>query len=184
MQSKSIRRFALVSAIAIATPLAVMAQQAGTDRSGERVPGAHKGHFQKAHFHKGHHRHHGHFHRSGMHSAHMLRGLDLSEAQRDQLFELRHAQAPKLRELGKTMRSSQRELRAMSMSDSFDEAKAKQLADTASEAGAGLALLRAQLRHETYKILTPEQREKLAKRAEMRKRGMKGPRSGGDEARS
>ena len=184
MQRKSIRRFALVSAIAVATPLVVMAQQAGGDAAGDRGPGAYKGHAHKTHFHKGHHRHHGHFHRSGMHSGHMLRGLDLSEAQRDKLFELRHAQAPKLRELGKTMRSSQRELRKMSMSDSFDEAKAKQLADTASQAGAGLALLRAQLQNETFRILTPEQREKLAQRAETRKRGMKGPRGGGDEARS
>lgn len=180
MQSKTIRRIALVSAIAVATPLAVMAQQS----TGQRAPGAHKGHFHKAHFNKGHHRHHGHFHGAGVHSGHMLRGLDLSEEQRDKLFELRHAQAPKMRELGKTMRSAQRELRAMSMSDTFDEAKAKELADAASQAGAGMALLRAQLRNETFKVLTPEQREKLAKRAEMRKRGPKGPRGGGDESRS
>src|SRR5690606_33554725 len=133
----------------------------------------------RGHFHKGAH---GHFHRTGMHRGHMLRGLDLTEAQRDKLFELRHAQAPKVRELGKTLRSSQRELRQLSMSDSFDEAKAKQLADQASQAGAGLALLRAQLQHETLEVLTPEQREKLAKRAEMRRHGPKGPR-GGEAAR-
>ena len=176
MQRKSIRRLALVSAVAIAAPLAVMAQPASGDGPRDRGPGAHKGHFHKGH--------HGHFHRAGMHGGHMLRGLDLTEAQRDKLFELRHAQAPKMRELGKTLRSSQRELRQLSMSDSFDEAKAKQLADTASQAGAGLALLRAQLQNETFRILTPEQREKLAKRAEMRKRGEKGLRGSGDEARS
>src|SRR5690606_7613953 len=180
MQTKSIRRLALVSALAIATPLAVMAQQVGNAGPGERGPGAHK----KGHFHKGHHGHHGNFHRAGMHSGHMLRGLDLTQAQRDKLFELRHAQAPKVRELGKTLRSSRQELRQLSMSDSFDNAKAKQLADSASQAGAELALLRAQLQNETFKILTPEQREKLAKRAEPRKRGMKGPRGGSDEARS
>lgn len=180
MQTKSIRRLALVSALAIATPLAVMAQQVGNAGPGERGPGAHK----KGHFHKGHHGHHGNFHRAGMHSGHMLRGLDLTQAQRDKLFELRHAQAPKVRELGKTLRSSRQELRQLSMSDSFDDAKAKQLADSASQAGAELALLRAQLQNETFKILTPEQREKLAKRAETRKRGMKGPRGGSDEARS
>ena len=179
MKRKSIRRLALVSAVAIATPIAVMAQPDRGDGPRDRGPGVHKGHF-----HKGHHGHHGHFHRGSRHSGHMLRGLDLSEEQRDKLFELRHAQAPRMRELGKTLRSSQRELRTLSMSDSFDEAKAKQLADSASQAGAGLALLRAQLQNETFKVLTPEQREKLAKRAEMRKRGMKGPRGNRDEARS
>lgn len=179
MKRKSIQRFALLGAVAIAAPLAVMAQPDKGDGPRDRGPGAHKGHFHKAH-----HGHHGHFHRGGGYSGHMLRGLDLSEEQRDKLFELRHAQAPKMRELGKTLRSSQRELRQLSMSDSFDEAKAKQLADTASQAGAGMALLRAQLRNETFKVLTPEQREKLAKRAEMRKRGVKGPRGNRGEARS
>lgn len=179
MQRKSIRRIALASALVVATPIAVMAQQAGGDGPRDRGPGAHKGHF-----HKGHHGHHGHFHRAGMHSGHMLRGLDLTQEQRDKLFELRHAQAPKVRELGKTLRTSRKELRELSMSDSFDEAKAKQLADSASQAGAEMALLRAQLQNETFKVLTPEQREKLAKRAETRKRGMKGPRGGSDEARS
>lgn len=179
MQPKSIRRIALISALAIATPLAVMAQQAGGDGPRDRGPGAHKNHF-----HMGHHGHHGDFHRAGRHSGHMLRGLDLTQAQRDQLFELRHAQAPKLRELGKTVRSSRQELRQLSMSDSFDQAKAKQLADAASQAGAELALLRAQLQNETFKVLTPEQREKLAERATRHERGMQGPRGGSDEARS
>ena len=178
MQRKSFRRIALASALVIAAPIAVMAQQAGGEGPRDRGPGAYKGHF-----HKGHHGHHGDFHRTGVHSGHMLRGLDLTQEQRDKLFEVRHAQAPKVRELGKTLRSSRQELRQLSMSESFDEAKAKQLADTASQAGAELALLRAQLQNETFRILTPEQREKLAKRAETRERGMKGPR-GGDEARS
>jgi protein CpxP len=179
MQRKTIRRIALASAIAVATPLAVMAQQS----TGDRAPGAREGgHFHKAHFHRGHRGHHGHFHGASVQGGPILRGLDLTEEQRDKLFELRHAQAPKMRELGKTAREARRELRAMSMSDRFDEARAKELADKASQASAGMALLRAQLGNETYKILTPEQREKLAKRAEMHKRGPKGPR-GGEEAR-
>src|SRR5690606_34317209 len=53
-----------------------------------------------------------------------MRGLGLSEEQRDKLFELRHAAAPKFREQGKVLRDAHRELRRLSLSDDYDDAKA------------------------------------------------------------
>ena len=50
-------------------------------------------------------------------------------------------------------------------------AKAQELANTAAQAGASMALQRAQLQNETFKILTPEQREKLAQRQDGRRDG-------------
>lgn len=132
-----------------------------------------------AHGEHGRHGDHGHVH-GGKHGAPMmghggraggdsfvrhLRGLDLSEAQRDQLFELRHAQAPALREQGKIIRDARRELHALSMSDAYDEAKVNELSDRAAQAVAEMARLRARAGNEVWKLLTAEQREKLAERA-------------------
>lgn len=166
MQVKTIRHLILATSLAVAAPLAVMAQPGdGAARDGARTPQAS---MHKAHFNKNHHAHFRHAGAYGAHGKNMMRDLDLTQEQRDKLFELRHAQAPKMRELMRTMRDSQRELRQLSMSDSFDEAKARTLADAAAQAGASMALQRAQLQNETFKILTPEQREKLAKRIESR----------------
>lgn len=94
-----------------------------------------------------------------------LHGLDLSEAQRDRLFELRHAQAPALREQGKVLREARRELRELSMSDAYDEAKAREISERAAGAASELSLLRARGNNEAWKLLTAEQREKLGERA-------------------
>lgn len=166
------RRLGLAAALALATPLAVMAQPAGNPGAGQAGPGFFKG--------SSHHGHHGgHFRRAGMggpqgmNDGAMWRGLNLTEEQRDKLFELRHAQSPRMRELGKTIRNARVELRKLALSDGFDEAKAKELAATASQAGAEMAVLRARLQHETYALLTPEQRTQFARRGERRQGGMR-----------
>ena len=46
-----------------------------------------------------------------------MRNLNLSEAQRDQLFALKHAQAPQMREKAKLARNAQQELRALDGAD-------------------------------------------------------------------
>jgi Spy/CpxP family protein refolding chaperone len=188
MKNDTIRRITLLGALALAVPIAALAQaDSAGPRDGARAErvAAHQGHHGKHHRHAhSHHRGmHGGMH-GGAHGAGALRGLDLSEEQRDQLFALRHAQAPKMRELGKTLRESNRELRTLAMSEAYDEARARQLAETASKAGADIALLRAQLGNETFRILTPEQRAKLAERAERGERRMKGPRRDSDDMRS
>src|SRR5690606_37074105 len=81
MKRQSIHRIGLVGALAIAAPLAVMAQTAGGP--GKDGPRGDRQDACRGHFHRGAH---GHFHRTGMHRGHMLRGLDLTEAQRDKLF--------------------------------------------------------------------------------------------------
>lgn len=168
MNRRTIRRFTLVSTLAMSLPLAALAQRgpaANDDGTG-------CAHAQRTSF-EGHPGHEGRFHGRDVRGGHFMRGLDLTEAQRDQLFTLRHAQAPKMRELGKTLRHARQELRQLSMSDNYDEARAKALADSASQAGAEMAMLRAQMGNQMYRILTPEQREKLKQRTE--RRGGGGP---------
>jgi len=95
----------------------------------------------------------------GMHR--MLRGLDLSEAQRDKVFEILHAQAPLMRDKAKILRNTRNELRALAQSPQFDAQRAKELADAGATAMSEMAQLRARTGNQIFNLLTPEQRQKL-----------------------
>ena len=101
-----------------------------------------------------------------------LRGLDLSDAQRDQVFKIFHEQAPAAHEQMKQVHSARQELMKLAAADRFDEARARQAADLQAKALSALALARAQTMHRVREILTPEQRQRLDERMERR-----GPRS-------
>ncbi len=94
----------------------------------------------------------------------LLRGLDLTEAQRDKIFELMHAQAPALRDKAKEMHKARTELRRLAFSAEYDEAKVMALSEANAKAMAEMAQMRARLGHEIYQILTPEQRKTLEER--------------------
>ncbi len=89
----------------------------------------------------------------------MLSALNLTEAQRDQVFSLMHKQAPAMREQAKGMHKARQELRKLSMSAQYDDARAKSLADGIAAATAEMALARARTAQEIYRLLTPEQRK-------------------------
>ena len=58
-----------------------------------------------------------------------LRGLNLTEAQRDKIFEIMHAQAPVMRDKAKALRKAEEDLRALTAAADYSDAKAKSLAD-------------------------------------------------------
>jgi Spy/CpxP family protein refolding chaperone len=89
-----------------------------------------------------------------------LHGLNLTEAQRDQIFKIMHNQAPVLREKTKEARKAHTELRALSFSDKYDEARAKALAESGARAMAEIAEMRAAGANRIYLLLSPEQRKK------------------------
>src|SRR5256885_14077274 len=95
-----------------------------------------------------------------------LRGLDLSEAQRDQVFKIFHEQAPAAHEQMKQMHSARQELMKPAAPDRSDEARARQAADAQAKAPSAPALQRAQTMHPVREILTPEQRQRLDERME------------------
>jgi Spy/CpxP family protein refolding chaperone len=101
---------------------------------------------------------------SPMHAPYFLHGADLTEAQRDKLFELRHAQEPILREKAKAAAKAQLELRHLVHTGSFDAAKARALADAHGKAMAGMTMLRAQFESQVRALLTPEQRKQFDER--------------------
>ena len=90
-----------------------------------------------------------------------LRRLDLTEAQRDQVFKIFHAQAPAFHEQMKQLRQARTTLRDAANSDRYDAGKAQAAADAQGKATAQLALLRVQTAQQVRAILTPEQRTKL-----------------------
>ncbi len=123
------------------------------------------------------HEHHGdhggkHFHKGmrGHHGGHgmMLRGLDLTEAQKDQIFKLKHAQAPAAREQMKIVRASRTELRKLSLATTFDAAKARQLASAEAQARATLTVMRAETSQKVFALLTPAQQQTVLKRQQER----------------
>jgi protein CpxP len=103
-----------------------------------------------------------------------LRRLDLTEAQRDQVFKIFHDGAPAMREQMKTARRAGQELRQAALSPNFDRARARQLADAQAKATSEMAFMRAQRMSQVVAILTPDQRQKLEQlrsRGERRQRG-------------
>ena len=91
-----------------------------------------------------------------------LRGVKLSETQKDQIFEMMHKQAPLMRDKAKVSHKAMDELRQLSLAERYDEARAKALVHTAADAQAEMALLRTQSDQKIIALLSPEQRKEVA----------------------
>ncbi len=91
-----------------------------------------------------------------------LRGLNLTEAQRDKIFEIMHAQAPVMRDKAKALRKAEEDLRALTAAADYSDAKAKSLADAGAKAMSEMTLARAKAERQVFEVLTPEQRKQLA----------------------
>ena len=162
---------ALAAALALTASTWSIAQQ---PPSATPAPAAHPGH-HGAHHHAGAHPHHGARHggRHGsdglmMPGAGLLRGLDLSEAQRDRVFSILHAQAPALREKAREARSAREAVHQLALAGELDEARLQEAAQRASRAMADLAVQRARTHNALFKELTPEQQSQLKARSEQR----------------
>lgn len=97
-----------------------------------------------------------------------LRGLDLSEAQQDQVFAILHAEVPRRRELDKAERRAHDALRALAGKAPLDEAKAAAAAQALGQAVADLELLRLRTGAQVLAVLTPQQRAQLDERRAQR----------------
>ena len=102
-------------------------------------------------------------HGPGMHGDMMMRfhHLNLSEAQRDKLFAIRHAAEPEQREHMKAIRKAKDALAELARADRFDDAKASALSRELGQAMGAEALLRARTEARSLAVLSPEQREQL-----------------------
>ncbi len=91
----------------------------------------------------------------------LLRRLDLTENQRDRIFDILYARVPAIREQAKALRKASLELRAMALSGRFDEARAAALVEAGADARAGMASIRNQIENQIHQALSPEQRQRL-----------------------
>ncbi|CAM5222570.1 hypothetical protein CDEF62S_02535 [Castellaniella defragrans] len=150
--SRTYSTLALVAAMAAAPMMASAATDGGPD-----------GGYDGAGSHPHQNMHRGHDMRGGW-SGPMLRKLNLTQDQQDQIFKIRHDQAQAFYDQRKALRIAAKSLHEVTTADSFDQAKAKQAADAMGQAESQLALLRAQTQAQIRAVLTPEQRQKLSER--------------------
>jgi Spy/CpxP family protein refolding chaperone len=93
---------------------------------------------------------------------HVMRRLDLSEQQRDKIFEIRYAQEPTVRDKLKALRKVREALRESATAENYDAQRVHNLADQQARILADLAVMRTETFHRIYGVLTPEQKQKLA----------------------
>ena len=156
----NIARLSLALAAACAVSATAYAE------STANAPQADQAQSQQVHKHGHHHRgHHRMGHRGGFEN---LRGLNLTEEQRDKIFVIRHAAAPAAHEVMKEISAARKSLRELSRADTFDEAKAQEAADKQGAAFSKMALLRAKTQNQVHAVLTPEQRDQLKQRRDRR----------------
>lgn len=87
--------------------------------------------------------------------------LQLSDAQEQKAFALRHAAEPARFEQMAALRTSHEALRALVESGRFDETRAAALSQAIGKASAALALAQARSDAQFLALLTPEQRARL-----------------------
>jgi protein CpxP len=91
-----------------------------------------------------------------------LRGLDLSQEQRDQVRAIMERHREALSELRSRGRESRKEVHAAMQKSPVDEAAIRAAHSRAAEVQAEAAVLGARIREEVFGVLTPEQKEKAA----------------------
>jgi len=106
--------------------------------------------------------HEGHGPAAGLHMK-ALKGLDLTDAQKEQiktLMEQHRANMPKPEEVGTEMD----QLKTLIQAETFDEAAVRTLLESKQKVRLEHEVARAKLQSDIYKVLTTEQKAKLAER--------------------
>ena len=93
---------------------------------------------------------------------HMLKQLDLTSAQQDQVKAIWAKEKPTLQPLMQQMRQNHSAMNALEASGPFDEAKTTALATQNSQTMIQLQVEHARIKSEIMQILTAEQKAKLA----------------------
>lgn len=88
-----------------------------------------------------------------------LYGLDLTEQQQDQIFELLHSQEPTMRAQHKTVHKAMEEMHLLAASDHFNPSEVRPLADKLAKAIADALVLKTTTEAKIRALLTPEQRK-------------------------
>lgn len=146
--------FAGLSALAIAAPVAI-AQTTGSDE-GAKPQGMHKGHGKGG----GRHGRHGGHRGGGM----MFRGLELTDAQKASLKQIRQSFGERTKSLREQLHAKRQELRQAESGGAFNESLAAQKLAEVAPIQAKLMAEQARMRQESMAVLTPEQKAQMEQR--------------------
>lgn len=97
---------------------------------------------------------------------HLMKRLDLTEEQRDQMFEITHAQQPAIRKKMKALHKGREALQQAAMAETYDSEAVRALADRQAEIKAELIVMRNATFHSIFTLLTSEQREEITQMKE------------------
>jgi protein CpxP len=89
-----------------------------------------------------------------------LRGLDLTDAQRDQVKAIMESHRDEQKAIGDRMQAARKALHEAIAADTFDEAAIRAKAAEIGAVEADAAVLQAKIKSEVFAILTPEQVKK------------------------
>ena len=96
------------------------------------------------------------------HLQQLMNKLDLTEAQRDQVFAIMHQKRPVLRETMKALRAGRRALKDLAMTENYEPEQVRERAQAQAELQIELMVMTSKTFNEVYGLLTPQQREELA----------------------
>ena len=107
----------------------------------------------------------------GMHANTMMQGgaglhrllarLDLTEAQRDQVFSIVYKQIPAMRAKKIALRKGRQALHKAALDENYDARHIRTLADAQAKTQSQQMVMRAELFHQVAAVLTPAQRKQL-----------------------
>jgi len=89
------------------------------------------------------------------------RGVELSEAQRDKVFALLHAEIPAEREVMKRVFKTMEEMRGLATTEPLDLERARTLTDRQGQALAQLMLMHVKRDASVRELMTPEQKKQF-----------------------
>lgn len=107
----------------------------------------------------------------------MLRALDLTDAQKEQVQAIMERERPQFAELRARHREAARAVHQAVTADTFDEGTIRERAAALASVEADLAVLRARVHADVVQLLTPDQRQSLEQRRAEREQRMQ-PRRG------
>jgi protein CpxP len=157
----TLKKLVSASILAMTLPMANIAL-AHDKVAQEGKQSAHCERGQYGHKHGFHHesKHHGFKHGNHAGMPHYLHGLALTEAQKDQMFAIRHEQAPAVREQHKQHHALKQALREATHAPAFEDAKVQQIATDLANLERDQMIMHARTQAKLLALLTPEQREK------------------------
>jgi protein CpxP len=89
--------------------------------------------------------------------------LDLTDAQKAQMKDIMAKEKPTIKPLMQQLADSHRQMRQLETAGTFDEAKVRALATQQSQTMTELTVQRARIKSELMQVLTPDQKDKMAK---------------------